>query len=225
MRKSTLSMLCVSALLFGCTATPNSTQVNTSDLDQHIEEENDLPLTEIIVAEESEELAPPEKVVLEKTVPEKSTARKPSLPLANKDGTLILGGKEWLYLPNINKTFPSEVKTELEVSMASAGELMPFERNGKKWVRFRIIHNNVRSEEFSLPILRWITVVKEDNKEVKRPVVMAWIQVGKLKERTEFLLVDKDEQAYPFTLGRSFYRDIATVDESRSYVQPKVTKK
>jgi hypothetical protein len=50
---------------------------------------------------------------------------------------------------------------------------------------------------------------------------VAWIQIGDLKEKTEFTLADRTHLTYPLLLGRSFFKDVAVVDVSRKFVQPK----
>ena len=48
-----------------------------------------------------------------------------------------------------------------------------------------------------------------------------WVVVGDLKEQTEFTLADRTHLTYPLLLGRSFFKDIAVVDVSRTYIQGK----
>ncbi|WP_264769115.1 RimK/LysX family protein [Klebsiella pneumoniae] len=42
--------------------------------------------------------------------------------------------------------------------------------------------------------------------------MVAWIQIGDLKEQTEFTLTDRTHLTYPLLLGRSFFKDVAVVD-------------
>ena len=104
----------------------------------------------------------------------------------------------------------------------SAIDVVPFERDGKDWVQFKIDINGKASKEFKLPVERWAKVRQSSSEDVdKRPVVVAYIQVGDLKEQTEFTLTERGHMKFPILLGRSFFRDVAVVDVSKKYVQSK----
>ncbi len=130
---------------------------------------------------------------------------------------LILGSEEWVYVPAIDQTFKARVDTGATTSSISATEIVPFERDGKDWVQFKIDINGKTSKEFKVPVERWAKVKQSSSDEVdKRAVVVAYIQVGDYKEKTEFTLADRDHMKFPILLGRSFFRDIAVVDVSKS---------
>lgn len=135
---------------------------------------------------------------------------------------LILGAEEWVHIPAINQTFKGRVDTGATTSSISATEVVPFERDGKDWVQFKIDINGKASKEFKLPVERWAKIRQSSSEDVdKRPVVLAYIQVGDLKEQTEFTLTERGHMKFPILLGRSFFRDVAVVDVSKKYVQNK----
>ncbi len=139
------------------------------------------------------------------------------LPVKTSDGKLILGKEEWVYVPGMEQSFKAKVDADAATSSVSAVEVVPFEREGKQWVKFKIKHNGVLSQQISSPVVRWIKISKSQ----KHPVVTAWIEVGEIKEKTDFILIDESGLDYPIVLGQSFFRDIAIVDMSRNRVQPK----
>ncbi|QTH07296.1 ATP-dependent zinc protease [Vibrio fluvialis] len=138
------------------------------------------------------------------------------------DGKLILGEKEWVYVPGLKENFLARIDTGATTSSISAVDVVPFERDGKDWVKFRIEHEGIKSEETSLPVERWVHIRQSSTDDTqRRAVVVAWIQIGDLKEKTEFTLADRTHLTYPLLLGRSFFKDVAVVDVSRKFVQPK----
>ncbi|MCG6267008.1 ATP-dependent zinc protease [Vibrio furnissii] len=138
------------------------------------------------------------------------------------DGKLILGEKEWVYVPGLKETFRARIDTGATTSSISAVDITPFERDGKDWVKFRIEHDGIKSEEVSLPVERWVHIRQSSsNSTQRRAIVMAWIEIGDLKEKTEFTLADRTHLTFPVLLGRSFFKDVAVVDVGRQYVQPK----
>jgi hypothetical protein len=240
MNKHTLVALTVASVLAGCATSPTKDaptspdQPNDSVIVQpepsdnvSYEEENDLPEFEIDPVDEIEPIDEPEETV------------KKVLPIEDETGALILGNKEYLYLPKVERSFTAGVDEDLDLSVMSVANVTPFERNGKKWVSFTVQHDDISTKEFSLPVKSWRKLAT-DNKaadststasekeqtteEAKQAVVTAWVQVGKLKESTDFLLSEESKLPYPFMLGKSFYRDLAVIDNSREFVQPKVSK-
>ncbi|MGB1972905.1 MAG: RimK/LysX family protein [Vibrio toranzoniae] len=170
--------------------------------------------------EKPEEVKPTEPEV--KPVPVEKPVEKVR---KTNDGKLILGEEEWVFVPGLKEAFKARVDTGATTSSISAVDIVDFERDGKDWVKFKIEHDNITTEEISLPVERWVKI-KQSSAEgtQRRAVVVAAIQIGDLKDKTEFTLADRTHLSFPLLLGRSFFRDIAVVDVSQKYVQKKTTK-
>lgn len=165
-----------------------------------------------------------EKEVIKETKPA-AKPKQPELVLKaqkTSDGKLILGEKEWVYVPGLEQNFRARVDTGATTSSISAVDIQPFERDGKDWVKFKIEHEGVKSKEIALPVQRWVKIRQSSaDGSHERAVVNAWIQIGDLKEQTEFTLADRTHLTFPLLLGRSFFKDVAVVDVSQQYVQDK----
>lgn len=165
-----------------------------------------------------------EKEVIKETKPAEKP-KQPELVLKaqkTSDGKLILGEKEWVYVPGLEQNFRARVDTGATTSSISAVDIQPFERDGKDWVKFKIEHEGVKSKEIALPVQRWVKIRQSSADGThERAVVNAWIQIGDLKEQTEFTLADRTHLTFPLLLGRSFFKDVAVVDVSQQYVQDK----
>lgn len=175
--------------------------------------------------EQKPKVEQPKPETEQQTKPAEKPVEKPAIVLKAKktsDGKLILGEKEWVYVPGLNENFRARVDTGATTSSISAVDVVNFERDGKDWVKFRIEHDNVKSDEISLPVERWVNIRQSSAEGTQqRAVVVAWIEIGDLKERTEFTLADRTHLTFPLLLGRSFFKDVAVVDVSRKYVQGK----
>lgn len=161
-------------------------------------------------------------------IKETKPAEKPKQPEVvlkaqkTSDGKLILGEKEWVYLPGLEQSVKARIDTGATTSSISAVDIEPFERDGKDWVKFKIEHDGVKTKEIALPVQRWVKIRQSTaNDTHRRAVVDAWIQIGDLKEKTEFTLADRTHLTFPLLLGRSFFKDVAVVDVSQQYVQDK----
>ncbi|UTV30894.1 RimK/LysX family protein [Photobacterium atrarenae] len=126
------------------------------------------------------------------------------------DGKLILGAEEWLWLDATKQYVRARVDAGIKLSTMGATNIQSFERDGHDWIKF---NNSGKSVE--LPVERWI---KRKNGEQKRQaVVKVRARLGELNELTEFALT----AGKGIVLGVNFIRDVATVDASRKFVQPK----
>ncbi|QMV14771.1 ATP-dependent zinc protease family protein [Vibrio spartinae] len=157
---------------------------------------------------------------------------------ANK---VVLGQVERISIESIKQTFDARVDTGAATSSLDATDIEEFERNGKNWVRF---HLSGRAEQdgdkaagkknaddktakkktkdnwIEAPVLRYVKIRQASTSEIeRRAVVELWINVGNIRERTEFTLADRSHMSHPILLGREFLRDIALVDVSKKYIQ------
>ncbi|MGR5346817.1 putative ATP-dependent zinc protease [Vibrio mediterranei] len=188
------------------------------------------------VATEAEKKAPVVEEVKSEPVVETKPEDKPETKLEEpaakpasvktEEGKLILGEQEYVRLVDMKVTTKARIDTGATTSSLSAVDIVPFERDGKDWVKFKVKHNGVESKEMSMPVERWVKVKQSSSEESdKRAVVVSVIKIGDLTSKTEFTLADRTHLKYPVLLGRSFFRDIAVVDVSRKYVQPKPSSK
>ncbi|MEE3876739.1 putative ATP-dependent zinc protease [Vibrio sp. YYF0003] len=215
--------LMMSGSLIACTSTQTTTEPvepETPEIEQPV----------VVEPEVKPEVEPKPDVEPKPEIkPEPKPEPKPEKPVKvqkTPDGMLILGSEEWVYAPGIDETFKARVDTGATTSSISALDIVPFERDGKDWVQFKIDLGDKASKEFKAPVERWAKVKQSSSDEVnKRAVVVAYIQVGDYKEKTEFTLAERGHMKFPMLLGRSFFRDIAVVDVSKKYVQDKPSKK
>lgn len=214
--------LLLSGGLVACSTTGESV-VEPEQTPQTQEPEVTTPEVTSPDTSEPEPTVPQEPEVKPEPKPEKPVAPKPTeSPKKTADGKLMLGEQEWVYVPGLEASFKARIDTGATTSSISAVEVLPFERDGKDWVKFKIEHEGVKSREIALPVQRWVKIRQSTSEESeKRAVVEGWIQIGDVKEKTEFTLADRTHLTYPILLGRSFFKDIAVVDVSRTFIQDK----
>ncbi|GAB7228996.1 RimK/LysX family protein [Vibrio rotiferianus] len=214
--------LMMSGGLIACTSTPTTTEPVEPDTPK-VEQPVDVPEVKPEV-EPKPEVKPEQKPEVKPEV--KPKPEKPPKVTKTPDGKLVLGAEEWVYVPAIDQTFKARIDTGATTSSISATDIVPFERDGKDWVQFKIDVNGTASKEFKLPVERWAKIKQSSSDEVdKRAVVVAYIQVGDMNEQTEFTLAERGHMKFPILLGRSFFRDVAIIDVSQKYVQKKPSKK
>lgn len=145
-------------------------------------------------------------------------AQKSQTRLAQK---VVVGRNEWVWLDLLTQTLKSRVDTGARTSSLSATNIEPFERDGKKWVRFSLPEDK-SDRMYETRLVRYTRINQASAEEQdRRPVVKLDVRLGPIYEETEFTLANRENMLYPVLLGRSFLKDIAIVDVAHKFVQPK----
>lgn len=133
----------------------------------------------------------------------------------------VIGRVEWVWLDLARSRFKARIDTGAQRSSLKVTSFQPFERNGKKWIRFSIPAGD--SEQFvESPLLGQTKVSSVASSEPdKRYTVKLMVRIGEISEEVEFILATRP-MVYTMELGQNFLRDIALVDVSRKFTQPKV---
>ena len=140
------------------------------------------------------------------------------------DGKTIIGESEWIYLAPPGHHYQARVDSGAATSSLSATNITPFERNGEKWVRFWLQHDDESTPiEVEAPLVRYVRIRQASADDIdRRPVVGLTVYLGKnLQQNAEFTLTDRSQMTYPILLGREFLRDVTLIDVGRNFIHPK----
>ncbi len=158
-----------------------------------------------------------EKVVARKVV------TKVSSPV---EGKMVVGRNEWVWVELFDRYINARIDTGTRSSTLNVKNLQPFERNGESWVRFEVAELEDQEVLWEAPLSRYLRVKNGGGEELeRRPVIKVSVRLGSMIEETELTLASKTGSSYPLQLGRDFLRDIAVVDVSRRFIQPKLEEK
>lgn len=193
---------------------------------RHLEDEH-AALVQQLEALKSQPVGSPPQV--EVTEPQSVVKAKPrpERPVTNADGQLILGRSEWVWFDLFKRDLPVAVDAARKFSLLSVSSTQAFERDGNDWVRYKVQLPGGRGEkaqvkELESPVVRTVRLRAGDSGELEsRPVVRLTVKIGRFVEEVQFVLVQETEPQTVATLGRAFLRDIAVVDDKRTFVQPK----
>ncbi|WP_323847104.1 ATP-dependent zinc protease [Microbulbifer magnicolonia] len=169
--------------------------------------------------------AEPEVKVVERVI-ERRFEKVVEVPVA-KD-KLVLGAVETVSIEPGGLFLESVIDTGSSTSSLSARELTPFERDGKDWVKFKLVPPGSAEDAdpitIELPIKRHMRVARPGFESQRRPVVEMNLTVGDVTHMVEVNLTDRSSSDFLMLIGRNFLKDAAVVDVSRRNVQgePKV---
>jgi len=159
--------------------------------------------------------------------------RKPRPKIVNKvvnsDGKkLIVGSVEKVHIYPSNLVMNARIDTGAETSSIHADNIVRFERDGKKWVRFSLLDEKTNKPYLvERKVVRGVKILQSSQEEgyERRVIVMLEITIGDKKSLSEFTLTSRNHMTYPILIGRNVLQDLIIVDVSEKYMVPLVLKK
>jgi hypothetical protein len=131
----------------------------------------------------------------------------------------IIGGVEKVALFSPDLVYEARIDTGAQTSSLDARDIDAFQYNKKPWVRFKIIDpRTLEMIEVERPVERIVHVKRKDAESRKRYVVLFDTQIGKLRMKSEFTLVDRDNFGYHVLIGRNILQGQAVVDVGLTHV-------
>lgn len=135
---------------------------------------------------------------------------------------LVVGELERVWIEPPGASMVVRIDTGADSSSLHAEELVEFERDGSRWVRFNVAVDG-GPVTLERPIKRFARVVQQsDPKGSRRPVVDLRVRLGNVRETVDFTLADRSHMDNEMLLGRNFLTDVAVVDVGQQFVQPPV---
>lgn len=139
------------------------------------------------------------------------------------DDRILLGARERIVFDNSDVAYVARVDTGAEVSSLHADDIQLFERDGDTWVRFSVNHESLNETSvrvFEAPLKRTARIRQANAEEAQdRYVVELWAKLGRIYQKTEFTLTDRNSLDNTVLIGRDFFMDIALVDVGHEFLE------
>jgi len=141
------------------------------------------------------------------------------------DNKIVVGEVEWALMDygGYFKAQKARMDTGATTSSISASEISDFERNGERWVRFKLEDGT----ELSKPLERVARISQASAQSDRRRIIRLGIKMGDITQTAEFSLKDRSHLKYEVLIGRNLLRDLLVVDVANRYMlggKPKVPK-
>ncbi len=148
---------------------------------------------------------------------DEETVKKPSDMTETKT---LLGGIENVFLDPPGMEFSARIDTGAQTSSLNALDIVEFERDGKPFVKFNLIHPLTGDKlELTRRLRRHVRIKGRGGREShRRPVVKIRVVLADIDEQINFTLEDRSRFKHQILIGRNLLQDLAIVDVSRRNV-------
>lgn len=128
----------------------------------------------------------------------------------------IIGAVEPVYILPMKASFQARIDTGAETSSLDVDEYHFFERDGEKWVSFKITNSaNNEPHVFEQKLRRKVSIRRIEKNEI-RPVVKLNIKMGGQIIKADFTLAQREKFDYQVLIGRNVLTGRAIVDTALS---------
>lgn len=119
---------------------------------------------------------------------------------------------------------PLKLKAKLDTGARSssldATDVEPFERDGQRWVRFRVsLPGLEESALMEQPVARYVRIKRHSGPNDRRPVIRLSLCIGDELRTVDVNLADRGRFIYPLLLGRKALAHLAVVDPARTFMR------
>ncbi len=112
----------------------------------------------------------------------------------------------------------AKLDTGARSSSLDAVDVQPFERDGERWVRFRLnLPGSKRSAPLEEPIVRYVRIKRHKGPYDRRPMIRMQICLGDELRSVDVNLTNRGRFIYPLLLGRRALTGLAVVDPARTF--------
>ena len=116
------------------------------------------------------------------------------------ESKMIIGGAEKVRLSPPNIILKARIDTGAKVSSVDAREITPFERNGKKWVRFTCMEGE-KKHIIERKVVDTMLVKRHGQESQQRYMVRMRLTLGNVSQLVNVTLNDREEFIYPLFIA------------------------
>lgn len=130
----------------------------------------------------------------------------------------IIGEVEPVFVEDIPQPFTARIDTGASLCSLGAEDVKFFERDGKPWVSFSLVHRETGERHSFERKVKRLTAIKQTGGEEseKRPLVEMTVRIGEMTLQRDFTLSDRGNFRFQVLIGRNLLNGVAAVDVSRS---------
>ena len=128
---------------------------------------------------------------------------------------IVIGAVEPVLVEPGSKVYDARIDTGATTTSIDARNVVVFERDGKKWVRFNLSDSDIEIEK---PVIRTAHILQHGEKEINidRQVVKMKLTLKNISTVVDVSLANRQFFEYKVLIGRNFLQGNFLVDVSRN---------
>lgn len=136
----------------------------------------------------------------------------------SESNRIVLGSIEKVFLDPPGLFFNARIDTGAKTSSLNALDMVEFERDGKPYIKFNVIHPDTgENTQLTRRIRRHVRIKEHMTESQRRPIVRLRVKFANIDERVDFTLIDRTKFSQQILIGRNLLRDLAIVDVSKKF--------
>ena len=154
----------------------------------------------------------PEVIVKEKVVTQEKVVYKDRIVKeeCNTNDMKIISAVELVQVVDVGVIKEARIDTGATTTSIDAQDISLFERDGKKWVKFKFAGKKIEKKMLGI-----VSIKRHGAEDTKRPSVMVRLALGDTTRNVKVTLADRSKFTYPILIGRNFLKDMFIVDVSK----------
>lgn len=139
-----------------------------------------------------------------------------NLNTEKSDTKMIIGEVENVRLVPPNIVLKARIDTGAKTTSIDARDIMPFERDGKQWVRF-VCMDGKKEHTLERKVVKLVRIKGHGKVAQHRYVINMRIVLGNISQLIHVNVNDREAYTYPILIGRNFLRDYFIVDVAKKH--------
>jgi hypothetical protein len=153
--------------------------------------------------------------------PTDTKRRRSPAPGSKRPARQRIGWREWVGLPDLGiKHIKAKVDTGARTSTLHAYHIVPFEQEGKTFVRFKVHpvqRRRLPEVECVAPVVARRSIRDSGGRAEERFIILTTLRIGEDRFEIELTLTNRDQMSFRMLVGRAAIRRRYHVDPGRSY--------
>jgi len=139
------------------------------------------------------------------------------------ESKIIIGSTEDIMIEPPEVKLKARIDTGAKTTSIDARNITPFERDGKRWVKFSVFEG-VEEHKVERPVYDTVLIKRHGNESQRRYMIKMRVTAGGVSQLIPVSLTDRSSYEFPILIGRNFLKDYFIVDVSKKNLLKKIEK-
>ena len=133
------------------------------------------------------------------------------------ESKMIIGATEYIKIEPPAVVLKARIDTGAKTTSIDARDITPFERDGKKWVKFSV-YDGKQEYKVERPVFNTVLIKRHGDESQRRYLIKMRVTVAEISQLIPVSLTDRSRYEFPILIGRNFLKDYFIVDVSKNNI-------